>query len=127
MSVANRYGHFDSDYLLNSSNEVLHVGRNASKSVSVVGFLEERDLYCNLGFNTGSDQSLRSAIVLDVCKSNSKNVIAVAYSCTSGLRMKPAPSDGTYLVRGLKNELYRDPAVDVHISFVCKCSTTRVT
>ena len=35
-SVANRYGQFDSDPLFSSSNEVLHVGRNASKSVSVV-------------------------------------------------------------------------------------------
>ena len=43
------------------------------------------------------------------------------------LRMKPAAtSDGIYLVRELRNELYRDPVVDVPISFVCKCSTTRV-
>ena len=43
-------------------------------------------MHGNLGFNIWSDQSLRSAIVLDICgPNNSENVVAVAYSRTFGL------------------------------------------
>ena len=68
---------------------------------------------------------MRYAIVLDLTTARMLSPSHIAALLV--LRMRPtAPSDGTYLVRELRNKLYRDPVVDVPISFVCKCSTTRV-
>ena len=81
-----------------------------------------------MGLDVGGDKALRSAIVLDVCRSTTAIMLSPSrIAALLVLRIRPAaPSDGTYLVEKLLEILYSPTAiVNVPISFICEC-TSRV-